>query len=585
MHAEPGTLEQKAARPRALDPVVEPVSPEQKSAIGETPAPSDLPDAAVARAILGLLRGRRPSMWIRVEGLVSLLQGGSHTLSQSSSEQIWRVVHQLEAEGLLVKEGDPPAYGLAQPEKAKRERKAKAKPAPEEESEDDEKLAPAPCGVCLAMGLEALAQHSHGITWICRARGGFHICTQRPGQAPNWSGWATGMLGGWRWDRAGYCWILPDGTRRSRDLTPGAEVAVLPAPQFNDTPMTPDELSRALPVLVQLLPPGVTVVECRAPSPTWGYYETSFCYPEGEGQRCGKSIPAEDYDRVLADMTPCGETAVLEEPLAYPEPKPADDSALPDGCWVLRFADGSFWPEIGPHFFSEAELLAADADTWLFAEMTGAQAERITRSASPQPVAPCLFAGCHGGYLPDCPTRWMCNDDPFHLAWVHQPGILGYRAKYGETTYVLLPDWASGDLTLVKETPVLSPEILPVPESCGDSALPSELDALPPEPGPLPSESTLSGEVPVVAPAEADPRTEPLPQLSDHVPGSACVYCGSGMVLHHAELSVWRCSADNRHRFWVKVTGRKKGDRVGVWMGRSATDAGSGAGPVPEWAR
>jgi hypothetical protein len=85
------------------------------------------------------------------------------------------------------------------------------------EEPDELSLLPIPCEVCQAMGAEpSEAGFSHGVVWICKARGGLHVCVQRPGKEPSWAGWGTGLLEGYRWDTVRGCWVLPDGTTRDR---------------------------------------------------------------------------------------------------------------------------------------------------------------------------------------------------------------------------------------------------------------------------------------------------------------------------------------------------------------------------------
>jgi len=69
------------------------------------------------------------------------------------------------------------------------------------------------------------------------------------------------------------------------------------------------------------------------------------------------------------------------------------------------------------------------------------------------------------------------------------------------------------------------------------------------------------------------------------IEGSACNFCGAPMVKHHPDLPVWRCTADEWHRFWLSKLGEgRKAKRIGVWLGHSRADPGSGPGEIPEWA-
>jgi hypothetical protein len=79
-----------------------------------------------------------------------------------------------------------------------------------------------------------------------------------------------------------------------------------------------------------------------------------------------------------------------------------------------------------------------------------------------------------------------------------------------------------------------------------------------------------------------------LPTTPPLIPNSSCIFCSAPMLRHHLELPIWRCSADDWHRLWLsherKADG-KKGKVIGVWLGRSRQDPGSGPGPVPEWVK
>lgn len=85
-----------------------------------------------------------------------------------------------------------------------------------------------------------------------------------------------------------------------------------------------------------------------------------------------------------------------------------------------------------------------------------------------------------------------------------------------------------------------------------------------------------------------EPDTQELPNplpVAVGIEGSACNFCGSPMVKHHPNLPVWRCTADEWHRFWRSKDGEgKKAKRIGVWLGHSRADPGSGPGEIPEWA-
>lgn len=79
-----------------------------------------------------------------------------------------------------------------------------------------------------------------------------------------------------------------------------------------------------------------------------------------------------------------------------------------------------------------------------------------------------------------------------------------------------------------------------------------------------------------------------LPTNPILIPNSACALCSAPMLRHHLELPIWRCSADDHHRLWLSHERKpdgKKGKAMGVWLGRSRSEAGSGPGPVPEWAK
>ncbi|MGV3526506.1 MAG: DUF6884 domain-containing protein [Candidatus Sericytochromatia bacterium] len=179
-------------------------------------APDELSDATVSATILGLYQGRGYRLMLPVASLVRTLQGGSHTLVQTSAEQIWRVIHQLEAEGQIVKEGDPPAYTLAQPEKPKRQRKAKSA-----DSEPVVHTGPdsIPCEVCWQMGeFESRAMRGQsGRRYACNERGGQHWCWVE-GEVLAWQGWETGLPAGWCADVFMKTWVLPDGKKMPFDI-------------------------------------------------------------------------------------------------------------------------------------------------------------------------------------------------------------------------------------------------------------------------------------------------------------------------------------------------------------------------------
>lgn len=82
--------------------------------------------------------------------------------------------------------------------------------------------------------------------------------------------------------------------------------------------------------------------------------------------------------------------------------------------------------------------------------------------------------------------------------------------------------------------------------------------------------------------------TQDLPDLlpvAVGIEGSACNFCQAPMVKHHPDLPVWRCTADEWHRFWLSKDGEgRKAKRIGVWLGHSRADPGSGPGEIPEWA-
>lgn len=80
-------------------------------------------------------------------------------------------------------------------------------------------------------------------------------------------------------------------------------------------------------------------------------------------------------------------------------------------------------------------------------------------------------------------------------------------------------------------------------------------------------------------------ETDVLMPVAVGIEGSACNFCGSLMVKHHPDLPVWRCTADEWHRFWISKLGEgKKAKKTGVWLGRSRLEPGSGPCPIPEWA-
>ena len=83
-------------------------------------------------------------------------------------------------------------------------------------------------------------------------------------------------------------------------------------------------------------------------------------------------------------------------------------------------------------------------------------------------------------------------------------------------------------------------------------------------------------------------QDQPAPDLlpvAVGIEGSACNFCGAPMVKHHPDLPVWRCTADEWHRFWLSKLGEgRKAKRIGVWLGHSRADPGSGPGEIPEWA-
>lgn len=122
----------------------------------------------------------------------------------------------------------------------------------------------------------------------------------------------------------------------------------------------------------------------------------------------------------------------------------------------------------------------------------------------------------------------------------------------------------------------------PASQSATDSALP---DAAGPAELTLQRESDLPG----------DARGEDLPELSlsPPIPDSSCLLCqaqclpAAAMLKHHPTLSIWRCQRDSHHRFWLshetKPNG-KRGKAIGVWLGHSRKDPGSGPGPIPDWA-
>lgn len=81
-------------------------------------------------------------------------------------------------------------------------------------------------------------------------------------------------------------------------------------------------------------------------------------------------------------------------------------------------------------------------------------------------------------------------------------------------------------------------------------------------------------------------ETDVLMPVAVGIEGSACNFCGSPMVKHHPDLPVWRCTADEWHRFWLSKDGEgRKAKRIGVWLGHSRADPGSGPGEIPEWAK
>lgn len=103
---------------------------------------------------------------------------------------------------------------------------------------------------------------------------------------------------------------------------------------------------------------------------------------------------------------------------------------------------------------------------------------------------------------------------------------------------------------------------------------------------------TLLDESPVVvAEAPATPVISAEAQVvtveAPVIESSFCLLCQAqglphaGMVRHHPDLPIWRCQADDHHRFWL--VGRK-GGRHGVWLGHSRADPGSGPGEIPGWA-
>ena len=90
-----------------------------------------------------------------------------------------------------------------------------------------------------------------------------------------------------------------------------------------------------------------------------------------------------------------------------------------------------------------------------------------------------------------------------------------------------------------------------------------------------------------------DAHSDALQQLSPPIPGSSCLLCQAQglpeafMVKHHPDLAVWRCQRHFVHRFWLSREQKpdgKRGKAIGVWLGHSRKDPGSGPGPIPDWA-
>ncbi|PKL76546.1 MAG: hypothetical protein CVV27_09720 [Candidatus Melainabacteria bacterium HGW-Melainabacteria-1] len=251
---------------------------------------------------------------------------------------------------------------------------------------------------------------------------------------------------------------------------------------------------------------------------------------------------------------------------------------------------------------------------------------------SPDLSGPCLYTGCKGRYQPTDDVRWACSADPSHLAWLHSPEQLVYRSAYG-TTYTRYSEYLAGKTCRIGElepagkleataVPAATPSIssdgkqLSSELTPGDETvvLPAYLETYGTTPehcdcrarkfspgkpckhmsaererqawGPA-DEMTPQHEADMLpAEAELDARCEAPPELDGPIPGSACAICKSPMLRHSVSPPVWRCSADDYHRLWVKKEGKgKKAVLTGVWMSRIAGEPGTGVCELPAWAK
>jgi len=287
------------------------------------------------------------------------------------------------------------AQAEAQEPKAKRTRTPKAK-APDEKSKPA--ILSMDCKICRDMGADASqVEYSHqgslgDHVYICKARNGMHICRVQ-GIHETWSGWATGLPEGWWWDRAHYCWVLTDGTRRKPGLTRPAEPA--------------------------MVAPDVCSEQTSEPAPPCLYKGCSGYYQAIGPEQWGCTLNAEHK--------------------AWIEPKNAGwlDGKKQLAAVQLIQLNGAAVETV----FLEAPAWAAEQpfETPLDLDLDC-------------PSGPCLFTGCQGTYQPSAADRWSCDADPTHRAWLHQPTVLAYRSIYG-TTNILLADWLASQAQQLQPDP------------------------------------------------------------------------------------------------------------------------------------
>lgn len=293
------------------------------------------------------------------------------------------------------------------------------------------------------------------------------------------------------------------------------------------------------------------------------------------------------YNHSLEDVPLAGRRAWSERVAA------AIQKAIPAGTPLLILAGGKYTAQL----LHLLEMAGYPIELPLKGMPIGKQKQWLKAQIVPQVVPSILPIGGAVHLVPTDDVRALCGWVPGVAGWVPAEGAVSCRACERRAVELGITPAGPADAEglaaaraelvrvlrarrehLLETTRLqLTPAGQAAAESLGQKTAPAETEKPVAEP--------VSPEQDLTAESAPDARGEGIPALpGEGIPGSACAICGALMLEHDRGRRIWRCSADSHHRFWIKVTGRKKADRHGIWLGRSASEPGSGEGPIPAWA-